>query len=81
VLFLPTYCPRATPIERVFGDVPDLCTRHHTRKRLRELVADVIEHLHINGPWQYNLADIYHEPVVTAAVEKLVIEQALPSAG
>jgi hypothetical protein len=81
VLFLPTYCPRANPIERVFGDVHDLCTRNHTRKRLRELVADVIEHLHINGPWQYNLSDIYHEPAVTAAVEKLVIEQALTSAG
>jgi putative transposase len=81
LLFLPTYCPRANPIERVFGDVHDLCTRNHTRKRLRELVADVIEHLHINGPWQYNLSDIYHEPAVTAAVEKLLREHALPSAG
>ena len=44
-------------------------------------VADVIEHLHINGPWKYNLSDIYQEPAVTAAVEKLVIEHALPSAG
>ena len=81
LLFLPTYCPRANPIERVFGDVHDLCTRHHTRKRLRELVADVIEHLHINGPWKYNLSDIYHEPAVTAAVEKLLRAHALPSAG
>jgi putative transposase len=80
-LFLPTYGPGANPIERVFGDVHDLCTRHHTRKRLRELVADVIEHLHITGPWKYNLADIYHEPAVTAAVEKLLREHALPSAG
>jgi hypothetical protein len=80
-LFLPTYGPRANPIERVFGDVPDLCTRHHTRKRLRELVADVIEHLHIKGPWKDNLADIYHEPAVTAAVEKRLRAHALPSAG
>jgi transposase len=81
LLFLPTYGPRANPIERVFGDGHDLCTRNHTRKRLRELVADVIEHLHIKGPWTDNLADIYHEPAVTAAVEKLLREHALPSAG
>jgi putative transposase len=80
-LFLPTSCPRANPIERVFGDVHDLCTRNHTRKRLRELVADVIEHLHINGPWKYNLSDIYHEPAVTAGVEKLLRAHALPSTG
>jgi putative transposase len=80
-LFLPTYCPRANPIERVCGDGHDLCTRNHLRKRLRELVAEVIEHLHIHGPWQDHLSDIYHEPAVTAAVEKLVIAPALPSAG
>jgi hypothetical protein len=61
--------------------VHDLCTRNHTRKRLRELVADVIEHLHINGPWKYNLSDIYHEPAVTAGVEKLLRAHALPSTG
>ena len=32
-LFLPTYCPRANPIERAFGDVHDCCTRNHQRKR------------------------------------------------
>jgi putative transposase len=37
VLWLPTYCPRANPIERVFGDVHDKCTRNHTRQRLRDL--------------------------------------------
>jgi putative transposase len=31
--FLPTYGPRANPSERAFGDVHDLCTRNHTRKR------------------------------------------------
>jgi hypothetical protein len=61
--------------------VHDLCTRHHTRKRLRELVADVIEHVHRHGPWQYNLSTIDHEPAVTAAVEKLATEHALASAG
>jgi transposase len=81
LLFLPTYCPRANPIERVFGDVHDLCTRNHTRKRLREVVADVVEHLYVNGPWNYKLSDIYHEPAVTAAVENLLIEHALASTG
>jgi hypothetical protein len=35
---LPTDCPRANPIGRALGDVHDLCTRYHRRKRL--LVAD-----------------------------------------
>jgi transposase len=75
LLFLPTYCPQANPIERAFGDVHDLCTRNHTRRRLRDLVADVEEHLHVNGPWLYKLADIYDEPAVTAAVENMTAEE------
>ena len=75
LLFLPTYCPRANPIERAFGDVHDCCTRNHTRKRLRDLLADVEEHLHVNGPWPYQLAELYYEPAVTAAVEKIAAEE------
>jgi transposase len=75
LLFLPTYCPRANPIERVFGDVHDCCTRNHQRKRLPELVADVEDHVHLNGPWQYKLSDLYYEPAVTAAVEKIAAEE------
>src|ERR687895_1604754 len=74
LLFLPTYCPRANPIERAFGDVHDCCTRNHRRKRLPELVADVEAHLQANGPWPYKLSRIYCEPMVTAAVEKLMAE-------
>ncbi len=74
-LFLPTYCPRANPIERAFGDVHDCCTRNHRRKRLSDLVADVEEHLQLNGPWQYKLSEIYYEPAVTAAVEKIAEEE------
>ena len=80
-LFLPTYCPRANPIERAFGDVHDLCTRNHTRKRLRDLVADVVEHLAVNGPWRYHLSAIYDDPAVTAAVERMVMENTLAAAG
>jgi hypothetical protein len=75
ILFLPTYCPRANPIERAFGDVHDCCTRNHTRKRLRDLVADVEAHLHVNGPWQYRLSELYYEPAVTAAVERIAAKE------
>jgi transposase len=75
LLFLPTYCPRANPIERAFGDVHDCCTRNHRRKRLPDLIADVEDHLHVNGPWQYKLPDLYYEPAVTAAVEKIAAEE------
>ena len=80
LLLLPTYCPRANPIERAFGDVHDCCTRDHRRKRLRDLVADVVEHLHVNGPWQYKRSDIYYEAAVTAAVARMAMEQTLAAA-
>jgi transposase len=72
LLFLPTYCPKANPIERAFGDVHDKCTRNHTRKRMWHLVQDVEQHLQINGPWPYTLSDIYYTPEVTAAVQALI---------
>jgi transposase len=71
LLWLPTYCPRANPIERAFGDVHDCCTRNHQRKHLPDLVADVEDHLRLNGPWHYKLSELYYEPAVTAAVEKI----------
>ena len=71
LLYLPTYCPRANPIERAFGDVHDQCTRTHTRKRLWHLVGDVKPHLRVNGPWRYALSELYYTPEVTAAVEAL----------
>jgi transposase len=72
ILYLPTYCPRANPIERAFGDVHDKCTRNHTRKRIWHLVLDVKQHLRVNGPWRYALSDIYYTPEITAAVETLL---------
>lgn len=74
LLWLPTYCPRANPIERVFGDVHDKCTRNHKRKRLRDVVQDVEQHVQVNGPWRYNLSQIYQAPEITAAVERLTAE-------
>jgi hypothetical protein len=37
-------------------------------------VADVEEHLQVNGPWPYKLSQLYYEPAVTAAVEKMAAE-------
>lgn len=71
LLYLPTYCPRANPIERAFGDVHDKCTRNHTRKQMWHLVQDVKQHLRVNGPWRYSLSEIYSTPEVTAAVAAL----------
>ena len=71
LLWLPTYCPRANPIERIFGDVHDKITRNHKRKRLRDLVADVGRYLDRHGPWDYRLSTIYQEPEVTVALRRL----------
>jgi putative transposase len=80
LLWLPTYCPRANPIERAFGDVHDKCTRNHKRKCLREVVHDVQRHLQTNGPWLYKLSRLYQEPEVTATVERLTAEAQTKSA-
>lgn len=72
VVWLPSYCPRrASPIERVFGDVHDKCTRNHKRACLTELVAEVKAHLRWNGPWRYKLSELYYTPEVTAAMAEL----------
>jgi len=79
LLYLPTYCPRANPIERAFGDVHDKCTRNHTRKQIWHLVQDVKQHLRGNGPWRYALSHLYYTPEVTAAVEALHAAQITPA--
>ena len=76
LLFLPTYCPRANPIERCFGDLHDKVTRNHRRKRIRDLVVDVKRHLEQNGPWHYRLSEIYYAAEVTRALKR---QAALPS--
>jgi transposase len=64
LLWLPTYCPRANPIERVFGDVHDKCTRNHKRKVLDDLIDDIRWHFKKNGPWRYKLSEVYYEKSV-----------------
>ncbi len=80
LLYLPTYCPRANPIERAFGDVQDKCTRNHTRKRIWHLGQDVKHHLQSNGPWPYALSELYYTPEVTADVEALRAAELSPAA-
>jgi transposase len=71
ILWLPSYCPAANPIERAFGDVHDKVTRNHTRKTLRWLLWDVKQHLTYNGPWKYKLPSLYAEPEVEVELNKL----------
>jgi transposase len=80
LVYLPTYCPKANPIKGAFGDVHDKCTRNHQRKRLGDLVAEVIKHLQVNGPWKYKLSAIYYTPEVTAVIEKMGAEERLKAA-
>ncbi len=80
MVWQPTYCPTANPIERAFGDVHDKCTRHHKRTRIDDLVGDIKQHLKQNGPWQYRLSSIYYTPEVDAAVAELSEMQELKAA-
>ena len=80
LLLLPTYCPKANPIERVFWEVHDKCTRNHRRKQIGQLVGDVEQHLKVNGPWPYKLSEIYYTAEVTAAVKELEKQQLLRAA-
>jgi hypothetical protein len=60
------------PIERCFGDLHDKVTRNHRRKRMRDLVRDVQQHLAQNGPWHYQLSEVYQAAEVTETLEKQV---------
>jgi transposase len=80
LVFLPSYCPRANPIERAFGDVHDKCTRNHQRTGLAEVVADVVWHLKRNGPWRYRLSEMYYAPEVDAAIAELLAAEKLKAA-
>ena len=74
-LLWPPYGPRATPIDRAYGDVHDGCTRHHRRTRVPDRVADVEDPRQLNGPWQYKRSDLDDEPAVTATVENIAAEE------
>ncbi len=80
IVWLPSYCPKANPIERAFGDVHDKCTRNHKRTKIADLVGDVVWHLKRNGLWRYKLSSIYYEAEVDAALIELNDAQQLKAA-
>jgi hypothetical protein len=80
LVFLPSYCPQANPIERAFGDVHDKCTRNHKRTQIGEVVSDVLWHLKANAPWRYKLSKIYYTPEVDQAVTELATTRNLKAA-
>lgn len=80
LVWLPSYCPRANPIERAFGDVHDKCTRNHKRIRITDLMSDVIWHLKGNGPWRYKLSELYYTSEVDAALAELITAEKLKAA-
>ena len=80
LIFLPSYCPQANPIERAFGDVHDKCTRNHKRTQISDVVSDVLWHLKANAPWRYKLSKIYYAPEVEQAVTELATTRKLKAA-
>ena len=44
------------------------------RKRLRDMVQDVEQHVQVNGSWRYNLSQRDQAPEITAAVGLLAAE-------
>jgi transposase len=71
LLFLPEYCPKASPIERIFGDIHDHCTRNHHYQQLLDLNPEVLWYVRKKGTWHYHLSSLYYAKAVTAAVKRL----------
>jgi hypothetical protein len=53
---VPPDWPRANPMERAGGDVPDKGPRPQKRHRRREVGQDVAQHGQAKGPWQSQLS-------------------------
>ncbi len=70
LLWLPRYCPRANPIERVFGDLHDQITRNHRHRTLSPLLAEVQRYLRRRAH-HGRLPSIYREPAVKSALRYL----------
>jgi transposase len=70
LLWLPSCCPKAHPIERIFGDLHDQITRNHRHQTLPLLLAEVQRYLRRRAH-HGRLPSIYSEPVVKSALRKL----------
>jgi transposase len=70
LLWLPCYCPKANPIERIFGNLHDQITRHHRHRTLPPLLAEVQRYLRRRAH-HGQLPSIYREPAVKSALRHL----------
>jgi hypothetical protein len=70
LLWLPRPGPKAHPIERILGDLPDQITRHHRHRTLPPLLADVQRYLRRRAH-HGQLPSIYREPAVKSALRRL----------
>jgi transposase len=70
LLWLPRYCPKANPIERIFGDLHDQITRNHRHGTLPPLLAEVQRYLRRRAH-HGQLPSIYREPAVESALRYL----------
>jgi transposase len=70
LLWLPRYCPKANPIERIFGALHDQITRNHRHRTLPPLLAEVQRYLRRRAH-HGQLPSIYREPAVKSALRQL----------
>ena len=70
LLWLPRYCPKANPIERIFGNLHDQITRNHRHGSLPPLLAEVQRYLRRRAH-HGQLPSIYREPAVKSALHQL----------
>jgi transposase len=70
LLWLPRYCPKANPIERIFGDLHDQITRNHRHRTLPPLLAEAQRYLRCRAH-HGQLPSIYHELAVESALRRL----------
>jgi transposase len=70
LLWLPRYCPKANPIERIFGNLHDQITRNHRHGSLPPLLAEVQRYLRRRAH-HGQLPSIYREPAVQSALRQL----------
>jgi|SRR5947209_15557095 len=74
------YCPQANPIERVFGEVHNNCTRNHQHEESGELVQEVEAYFGGSHGWRGTLPRLYYEEAVTQAMAELVHQPSLSTA-
>jgi transposase len=70
LLWLPRYCPKANPIERIFGELHDQITRNHRHRTLPPLLAEAQQYLRRRAH-HGQLPSIYYESAVASTLRRL----------